>query len=267
MCHKCPNCCSRSTCRGQTTPVLGKMGSPGGKSESGNSTEGGLCPPLPVQTQLGLVTFHHKQLCKPTQTCLPSGSITTTFGQERSRTSSESELSRVLQQTISSTQTQQPVETYPGPQQLKPVPEHESFKMETPEIIRTSLQTGEWVTSIDFKDEYFHIPIHAQSKKYMRFHVQDKSYQFKALPFRLSTAPIEFTVVAKIDGFTEGYKDPPVPRRLVGQSQVPPYLSPGYTNLGSPLSRAWLVGEQGEISTGSKTDLRLRRLPVPPEGG
>ena len=28
-CHKCPNCCSGSTCRGQVTAVLGKMGSPG----------------------------------------------------------------------------------------------------------------------------------------------------------------------------------------------------------------------------------------------
>ena len=37
----------------------------------------------------------------------------------------------------------------------------ESFKMETPETIRTSLQAGEWVTSIDFKDAYFHIPIHS----------------------------------------------------------------------------------------------------------
>ena len=73
----------------------------------------------------------------------------------------------------------------------------ESFKMETPETIRTSLQTGEWFTSIDFKDAYFHIPIHSQSRKYMRFHVQGRSYQFKALPFGLSTAPMEFTVVAK----------------------------------------------------------------------
>ena len=69
--------------------------------------------------------------------------------------------------------------------------------METPETIRTSLQAGEWVTSIDFKDTYFHIPIHSQSRKYMRFHLQDRSYQFKALPFGLSTAPMEFTVVAK----------------------------------------------------------------------
>ena len=73
----------------------------------------------------------------------------------------------------------------------------EKFKMETPETIRTSLQTGEWVTSIDFKDAYFHIPIQEQSRKYLRFHVQGQTYQFKALPFGLSTAPLEFTVVAK----------------------------------------------------------------------
>ena len=30
--------------------------------------------------------------------------------------------------------------------------------METPETIKTSLQTGKWVKSIDFKDAYFHIP-------------------------------------------------------------------------------------------------------------
>ena len=73
----------------------------------------------------------------------------------------------------------------------------ELFKMETPETIRTSLQAGELVTSIDFKDAYFHIAIHSQSRKYMRFHVQGRSYQFKAQPFSLSTAPMEFTVVAK----------------------------------------------------------------------
>ena len=73
----------------------------------------------------------------------------------------------------------------------------EKFKMETPETIRTSLQQGEWVTSVDFKDAYFHIPIQEQSRKYLRFHVQGRTYQFKALPFGLSTAPMGFTVLAK----------------------------------------------------------------------
>ena len=66
------------------------------------------------------------------------------------------------------------------------------------------------------------------------------------------------------DGLTEGYKDPPVPGLLVGQSQVPPNLFPAYTDLGSLLSIVRLAGEQGEIRTGSKTGFQLRRLPVRP---
>ena len=73
----------------------------------------------------------------------------------------------------------------------------QKFKRETPKTIRTSLQQGEWATSIDFKDAYFHIQIQEQSRKYLRFHVQGWSYQFKALLFRLSTAPMEFTMIAK----------------------------------------------------------------------
>ena len=55
------------------------------------------------------------------------------------------------------------------------------------------------------------------------------------------------------DGFTEGYKNPPVPRRLAGESHIPPNLPPAYTDLGSSLSRTRLAGEQGKIRAVSKT--------------
>ena len=45
----------------------------------------------------------------------------------------------------------------------------EKFKMETPESIRTSLVPGEWVSSIDLSDAYLRIPIHPNSRKYLRF--------------------------------------------------------------------------------------------------
>ena len=72
-----------------------------------------------------------------------------------------------------------------------------SFKMETPETIRLSIQKGEWVTSLDFSDAYFHIPIGQRSRKFLRFFLHSQAYQFTALPFGLSTAPLEFTKVAK----------------------------------------------------------------------
>ena len=50
-CHKCPNCCHKSTCRGKATSVLGEGGSSGFESKSSHNTERGLHRPLPVQTQ------------------------------------------------------------------------------------------------------------------------------------------------------------------------------------------------------------------------
>ena len=64
--------------------------------------------------------------------------------------------------------------------------------METPESIRLSLQPGEWVTSLNF-----HIPIGPNSRKFLRFHFQNQTFQFRALPFGLSTAPMEFTILVK----------------------------------------------------------------------
>ena len=72
-----------------------------------------------------------------------------------------------------------------------------TFKMETPETIRLSLQTGEWVTLLDFSDVYFHIPRNQRSRKYLRFFLYNQTFQFTALPFSLATAPLEFTKVVK----------------------------------------------------------------------
>ena len=51
--------------------------------------------------------------------------------------------------------------------------------------------------SIDFKDPFFHIPINPQSRKYLRFHIQGQSYQFKGLLISLSTDQVEFIMVVK----------------------------------------------------------------------
>ena len=71
------------------------------------------------------------------------------------------------------------------------------FKMETPEIIRLSLQQGEWVTYLDFSDVYFHISISPRSRNFLRLHLNGQTFQFAALPFGLAMAPLEFTKVVK----------------------------------------------------------------------
>ena len=67
------------------------------------------------------------------------------------------------------------------------------------------------------------------------------------------------------DGRTQGYKDPPVPRRLVGQSQNPPNLSPSYPDPDQDVPGSRLAGEFRKIRTGAPTSIQLRRLPVRPQ--
>lgn len=45
------------------------------------------------------------------------------------------------------------------------------------------------MTSVDMQDAYFHIPIHRDSRKFLRFVYGNKVFQFRALCFGLSTAP------------------------------------------------------------------------------
>ena len=136
--------------------------------------------------------------------------------------------------------------------------------METPETIRTSLQAGEWVTSIDFKDAYFHIPIQSVQE------VHAFSSPGSVLPVQSPTLwsiHSSHGVHSQTHGTSEGYKDPPVPRRLAGESLYPRHLSPAYSNPGHTLSGTRVAGEQGKVRTGPQTGLQLRRLTVRPERG
>ena len=69
--------------------------------------------------------------------------------------------------------------------------------METTQSIRNSLQVGQWTTSLDLKDAYFHIPMAPSVHKLLRFQVLGKLYQFVAMSFGLATAPWEFTTLVK----------------------------------------------------------------------
>ena len=75
--------------------------------------------------------------------------------------------------------------------------EDKAFKMETASSIRDSIHQGDWATSIDLKDAYFHILVHPKDRKWLRFVWHDKIYQFKALPFGLAPAPWVFTKITR----------------------------------------------------------------------
>ena len=74
-------------------------------------------------------------------------------------------------------------------------------------------------------------------------------------------------------GTSGGYKDPPVPRRLAGESLHPRHLSPAYTNLGNPCQElGWLVNKKSELAPkqvfnfiGYQFDLKAGKVRPTPE--
>jgi len=69
------------------------------------------------------------------------------------------------------------------------------FSMETLQSIWSALMPGNYAFSLDLQDAYFHIPIHRSHRKFLRFVVGGRVYQFRALPFGLSSAPWIFTQI------------------------------------------------------------------------
>ena len=69
--------------------------------------------------------------------------------------------------------------------------------METTASILQATSPGMWATSLDLKDAFSHLPIASSHRKYLRFLVDGKHYQFCALPFGLATSPYVFTRVMK----------------------------------------------------------------------
>ena len=246
------------------------MGSLRGQSQSTSSPQRRLHPPFPVPAKFDKGTHSNKLLYKSPQEQLPVGGITSAGRQKCSRVGPEPTVPGVLQPVIFSTQTKQPVETYLGSEQTQHISEN------------TVLQNGD---PRDYKNlppdrgvAYFHrfqgclLP-HTHQQRIQEVHAFSHPGQIvpiQSITFWSLPSPNGFHSSGQrnqIPSNAKGYKNPPVPRRLVGQSQIPTNLSPAYTDPSIPLSRIGLASEQGKIRTGIQTSFQFRRLPVQLDGG
>ena len=69
------------------------------------------------------------------------------------------------------------------------------FRMETIGKMVKAIQPGRWLASIDLKDAYFHIPVFPAHRRFLRFAFLGCHFQFRAMPFGLTSAPRIFTKV------------------------------------------------------------------------
>ena len=69
------------------------------------------------------------------------------------------------------------------------------FRMGTTQSVLLSVRQGDWMASIDLREAYLQVPVHPDSRRFLRFVAHGRGYQFKAMCFGLSTAPQVFTRV------------------------------------------------------------------------
>ena len=80
------------------------------------------------------------------------------------------------------------------------------FHMKTPRSVLSSIRPGDWMISLDLQDAYLQVPVHHDSRRYLRFVVAGKSYQFRVLCFGLTTVPQVFTrIMAPVSAILHRY--------------------------------------------------------------
>ena len=249
--------------------LLGNLAASGCQSESSSNPERGLHPPLSDPAKTHKVSYSHKLLCQSPQEQLPAGGIASAYRQKCSGASKKQILSGLFQPAIFSLKAKQEVETYIRSEQSEFFPQggeiqdgdtgnHQDIPptrgvghlnrlqgrllpytntgtiQEISEISRPRADIS--IQSTAFRSVHSSLGVHCGSKR------------------------------GETDGHTQGYKDPPVPRRLVGESQIPPGLSPAYSRSSKDMPGTRLASEFGKVRTGTQADLRFCRLPVRPQG-
>jgi hypothetical protein len=74
---------------------------------------------------------------------------------------------------------------------------NEHFQMENLMCLKHLLNPNDYVVKLDLKDAYLTVGVHPHWQQFLRFIWQGKTYQFRALPFGLNTAPRIFTELLK----------------------------------------------------------------------
>ena len=173
------------------------MAGSGSRSESSSDPKRGLHPPLPDPAKTYKVSHGHKLLWQSPQEQLPVGGITSASSQKRCGTSKTPDISGIFQPTIFSPKTKQQVETYTRSEQTESFPQDGEIQNgDTGNHQNVPPTRGVGYVN-RFQGRLLPYTSTGTFQEYLRFHVQGQTYQFRALPFSLSTAPLEFTVIAK----------------------------------------------------------------------
>ena len=198
---------------------MANLAGSGCRSESCSNPERGLPPPLSDLAKTHKISHSHKPLCQSPQEQLPAGGITSAYRQKHSRTGTKSNISGLLQPTVFSPQAKKQVEAYTRSEQTKFLPQG------------AEIQNGDTRNHQDFHPRRGVGHLNRLQGRLLPYTDTQTAQEISEISCPRSDTPIQSTVFWSVhstlgvhcgskggetDGHTQVYKDPPVPRRLVG---------------------------------------------------
>lgn len=69
--------------------------------------------------------------------------------------------------------------------------------MATLKMVAGALRLGNFVVFLDLSDAYFHVRVAPSDRQFLRFKFKGRLFQFRAMPFGLSSAPWIFTKLTR----------------------------------------------------------------------
>ena len=244
---------------------MANLAGSGCRSEGCSKPERGLHPPLSDLAKSHKVSHSHKLLCQSPQEQLPAGRIASAYRQKCSRASTESNIPRFLRSIILSPKAQQQMETYTRSEQTESFPQGREIQ---------NGDTGNHqnippTRGVGYLDRFQGLLLPYSNtgtvQEISEISCPGSDIPIQSTAFRSVHSTLGVHCGGKggeTDGHAQGCKNPPVPRRLVGESHIPPGLSPAYSRSGRNMSKTGLACEFGQIGTGTKTDLQFSRLTV-----
>ena len=269
-CSKCPQCCPKSGCRGQTAKVLASLAHSRGESKGGLDFTRGLHATLQNQTTSDPIPGDQEWLCSPREKQGLVSSSNRTHRQVGSRKGGHKILPGLLQPPLSGTKIKSEMETYFGPQPSKSFLETRHLQNGNSGNNKVVSPKGGVGNVAGFQRRLFSYPYQSEIMKVPQVLSGKQSLSIHGPSFRAchsSTGIYQGSQGGETDGSSTGYPDPPVPRRLVSQSPGPENLPVTYPDPLGPVPRTRVGGKHGEIGTYASTGFQFRRLPVRPASG
>ena len=267
-CSQCPQCCLRTQCRGQTSGILASLANHGFKSPGSLYPKKGLHFALQTKTGSNQVPSGSKWLCKPIQKHASQRGSCKSHAKVGSRKGSGQVVPGLLQPPVPGSQTKRQMETNLRLKSVESLSQYRHIQDGNPgnnPLILEDRGVGHFA---GLQRCLLPHPHSSKIKKVSQVLPVSSNFPVHSPAIRTghsSPGVYQGGQRSETHGSSEGYQDPPVPRRLVTESPFPGNLPTTYPDPLGPMSAVRLGSKYDQIRVSSQTGLQFCRLPVRPD--